>query len=63
VARPSRFAATIEALVRGILSGRVAHDGDTMCRSTLVAVMGSLAAETGRSVAWNELAGDASTLA
>lgn len=62
-AGPSRFVATVEALVRGILSGRVAHDGDTMCRSTRVAVMGSMAAEAGRSVAWNELTEDASTLA
>jgi myo-inositol 2-dehydrogenase / D-chiro-inositol 1-dehydrogenase len=45
------------ALVGGILSGRVAHDGDTMCRSTLMAVMGRMAAETGRSVTWSELVG------
>ena len=61
MARPNRFSVTIETLVRGVLSGRVAHDGDTMCRSTGVAVMGSLAAETGRSVAWSDLIADAST--
>lgn len=58
--RAGRHAATIEALVRGILSGRVSHDGGTMCRSTLMAVMGRMAAETGRPVAWGELAGSAS---
>jgi predicted dehydrogenase len=58
--RAGRHAATIEALVRGILSGRVSHDGETMCRSTLMAVMGRMAAETGRPVAWGELATSAS---
>ena len=58
-AGPGRFSATMTALVGGILSARVAHDGDTMCRSTLMAVMGRVAAETGRPVSWSELsAGD-----
>jgi myo-inositol 2-dehydrogenase/D-chiro-inositol 1-dehydrogenase len=61
--RAGRHAATIEALVRGILSGRVNHDGETMCRSTLMAVMGRMAAETGRPVAWGELASSASATA
>jgi predicted dehydrogenase len=60
---PGRFSAAILALVGGILSGRSVHDGDTMCRSTLMAVMGSMAAESGRPLAWNELAGAAARLA
>jgi hypothetical protein len=53
-----RFSAAMTSLVGGILSGRVANDGDTMCRSTLMAVMGRMAAETCRSVTWSELVGD-----
>ena len=53
----------METLVRGILSGTVTHDGDQMCRSTLLAVMGRMASETGRSVAWSGLAGGGSHLA
>jgi predicted dehydrogenase len=60
---PGRFSAAILALVGGVLSGRSVHDGDTMCRSTLMAVMGSMAAESGRPLAWNELAGEAARLA
>ena len=60
---PGRFSAAIAALVGGVLSGRSVHDGDTMCRSTWMAVMGSMAAESGRPVAWNELAGAAARLA
>jgi len=60
---PGRFSATMVALVEGILSGRVAHDGDTMCRSTLMAVMGRMAAETGRPVSWSQLVGGDSRLA
>jgi myo-inositol 2-dehydrogenase / D-chiro-inositol 1-dehydrogenase len=58
-----RFSATMAALVGGILSGRVVHDGNTMCRSTLMAVMGRIAVETGRSVPWSELVGGDSRLA
>jgi predicted dehydrogenase len=60
---PGRFSAAIAALVGGVLSGRSVHDGDTMCRSTLMAVMGSMAAESGRPLAWNALAGEAARLA
>jgi predicted dehydrogenase len=60
---PGRHRATMETLVRGILSGTVPHDGDQMCRSTLLAVMGRMASETGRSVAWSGLAGSGSYLA
>jgi len=60
---PARYRITMETLVRGILSGRVAHDGASMCRSTLLAVMGRMASETGRPVAWNGLAGGSSHVA
>lgn len=60
---PGRHRATMETLVRGILSGPVPHDGAQMCRSTLLAVMGRMASETGRSVAWSGLAGSGSHLA
>lgn len=60
---PGRFSAAMTALVGGILSGRPAHDGDAMCRSTLMAVMGRMAAETGCPVAWGDVAGGAARLA
>ena len=60
---PGRFSAAMVALVGGVLSGRSVYDGDTMCRSTLIAVMGSMAAEAGRPLAWNELVGAAARLA
>jgi predicted dehydrogenase len=60
---PSRFSAGMAALVEGVLSGRGVHDGDTMCRSTLMAVMGRMAAEAGRRVAWGEVADGAARLA
>jgi predicted dehydrogenase len=47
-----RHQAAMDALVSGILSGRPADDGRTMCQSTLLAVLGSLAAETGRRLPW-----------
>lgn len=42
-----RHQAAMDALVRGILCGRPADDGRTMCQSTLLAILGSEAAETG----------------
>lgn len=60
---PARYRATMETLVGGVLSGKVAHDGSSMCRSTLLAVMGRMASETGRPVAWNGLAGGGSHVA
>lgn len=64
---PGRFPAAINALVAGVLSGVVPNDGDTMCRSTLMAVMGAMAAEqsteSDRPVVWSGLTGDASSLA
>lgn len=59
---PCRFSAAIAALIGGIVSGRGVHDGDTMCRSTLMAVMGNMAAEAGRPVRWSELTDGAARL-
>lgn len=56
---PGRHQAAMTALVRGALAGRVVHEGDTMCLSTMVAVMGRAAADTGRRVTWAEVAGTA----
>ncbi|MFM8705548.1 MAG: hypothetical protein ACKOHG_17135, partial [Planctomycetia bacterium] len=60
-AGPGRHAAAIEALVRGVLAGRGSDDGETMCRSTLVAVMGRIASERGRATGWGEWVDCAST--
>jgi len=60
---PGRFFAGMATLVEAVLSGRGVHDGDTMCRSTLMAVMGRMATEAGRRVTWSELAVDAARLA
>jgi predicted dehydrogenase len=60
---PGRFSATMRALIGGILTGHVVHDGDTMCRSTLMAVMGRVAAETGRAVSWSEVVASDARLA
>jgi len=49
---PDRFAAAMAHLVHGIRSGRQVDEGGRLCTSTLTAVMGRMAAETGRRVAW-----------
>ena len=60
---PARYRATMQTLVGGILTGTIAHDGADMCRSTLMAVMGRMASETGRPVAWSGMAGGGSHVA
>ena len=60
---PGRFSVAMAALVGGIVSGRRVHDGETMCRSTLMAVMGHTAAVAGSPVTWSELTGGAASLA
>jgi len=62
-AGPGRYAAVMARLVAGVLAGRPVHDGESLCRSTLVAVMGRLAAESGRAVTWAEVAGAAAASA
>ena len=63
VPRANRYQATIDRLIRGLLTGQAPHDGDTLCRSTLMAVMGRMAGETGRPVAWAEIADGVQMLA
>lgn len=53
--RPNRHRAAVAALLEGVVSGRHPHDGRTLCQSTLVAVMGRHASETGNRVAWEDL--------
>lgn len=49
------YQATIDALVRSVRSGSPVDDGATLCRATLVAIMGRMAAETGRPVRWHDV--------
>jgi predicted dehydrogenase len=43
-----------DALFASIRSGTPIHNGDYMCKSTLLAIMGRMAAYTGRIVSWDE---------
>jgi myo-inositol 2-dehydrogenase/D-chiro-inositol 1-dehydrogenase len=47
-----RFQATMTHLVRSLRSGQRVAEGHGLCRATLVAVMGRVAAETGRRIEW-----------
>ena len=49
------YQATIDALVRAVRSGSPVDDGATLCRATLVAIMGRMAAESGRPVRWDDV--------
>ena len=56
--RPSSvgmYQATINALVRSVRSESPVDDGVTLCRVTLVAIMGRMAAESGRPVRWDDV--------
>jgi len=56
--RPSpvgMYQATIDALVRAVRSGSPVDDGAALCRATLVAIMGRMAAESGRPVRWEDV--------
>ena len=48
------YQAALDALLRGVRSGRQAIDGPRLVQSTLAAIMGRMAAE-GRPVAWTEV--------
>jgi len=57
-ARPSSvgmYQATIDALVRAVRSGSPVDEGVALCRATLVAIMGRMAAESGRPVRWEDI--------
>jgi predicted dehydrogenase len=54
-ATPNAHQACIAALVRTLRSSGRVDDLATLCRSTMVAIMGRTAAETGGPVAWHDL--------
>lgn len=49
------YQATIDALVRAVRSGSPVDEGAALCRATLVAIMGRMAAESGRPVRWEDV--------
>ena len=51
----SRYQSTMNALVQAVRSGTPVDDGATLCRSTLVAIMGRMAAAAGRPIRWDEI--------
>ena len=53
--RSNRHRAAVAALLEGVLTGRHSHDGHAMCQSTLVALLGREAAESGSRVVWADL--------
>jgi predicted dehydrogenase len=50
----SMYDAEHVALFNAIRSGKPINNGDYMCKSTLMAIMGRMSAYTGRAVAWEE---------
>jgi hypothetical protein len=49
------YQAAMDALVRAVRSGQAVDDAGIMCRSTLVAIMGRMAAASGRPIFWADL--------
>ena len=47
----------MNALVQAVRSGSPVDDGALLCRSTLVAIMGRMAAASGRPVHWADIVG------
>ncbi len=43
-----------DAMFKSIREGRPIHDGDVMCRATLLALMGRMSAYTGTEISWNQ---------
>jgi predicted dehydrogenase len=54
--RSSRYQSTMDALLSGVRSGAAVDDGSILCRSTLAAIMGRLAAATRQPVRWTDIA-------
>jgi predicted dehydrogenase len=52
---PNPYQACASAFIASLRDGRPADDGDTLCRSTLAAVMGRAASVAGRRVDWRDL--------
>jgi myo-inositol 2-dehydrogenase / D-chiro-inositol 1-dehydrogenase len=55
--RPSPHAAAMQALVAAVVAGDRRDDMAALCRSTQAAIMGRMAAETGRVIGWQDLLG------
>ena len=49
------YQSTMNALVQSVRSGILVDDGTALCHSTLVAIMGRMAATAGRPIHWNEI--------
>lgn len=58
---PGRHAVAMATLVRAVLAGSVVHEGEAMCLSTMAAVVGRMAADAGRRITWDEIAGQAAS--
>lgn len=53
--KPSMYDVEHEHLFRSIRSGETINNGDYMCKSTLMAIMGREACYTGKQIMWDEL--------
>ncbi len=53
---PNRYQAGMNVFVQAVRLNAPVQDGDLMCRSTLAAIMGRLAAESGHRIMWDEIA-------
>ncbi len=52
--KPSMYTAEHEKLFESIRSGSPINDGDYMCNSTMIAIMGRMATYTGKTLTWDE---------
>lgn len=52
---PNPHQSCASAFIASLRSGRPAHDGDALCRSTLAALMGRAASVSGERVDWSDL--------
>jgi len=55
--RSSPHAAAMQALVAAVIAGDRLDDMAVLCRSTQAAIMGRMAAETGRAIGWEDVLG------
>ena len=55
--RPSPHAAAMQAVVAAVVAGERHDDMALLCRSTQAAIMGRMAAETGRAIGWQDVLG------
>ena len=55
--RPSPHAAAMHALVAAVIAGERLDEMAPLCRGTQAAIMGRMAAETGRVIGWQDVLG------